>query len=192
MPPRRRSSPEFVPSSSIPQLPSGGVPAHLRPNAPLKPVIPVDEPQNYITKPIYVAEHMSMTRKTKTSPTFKALKIFDETAPTMTTSPVRTYEGREKAKGFKTDPTHIIPPSIMPPVLQLPSSTKEKERFAREGSKKKDEPYERTPVQEFKKGGKVKKTGMAKVHKGELVVAAHRVASVERAVKKAGLKPLKK
>lgn len=48
------------------------------------------------------------------------------------------------------------------------------------------------PSMEYKKGGMVKKTGLALVHKGELVVPATRVKSVEKAVKKAGLKPLKK
>lgn len=169
----------FLSSKDILPLPNSGVPSSLRAMSPLP--LTIEE-----------AQRQSETRKPKVSPTFKALKIYDEIVPTMKRSPVRTYEGREKSRGVKTDPTHVITPSIMPPVLQLPSSTKEKERFAREGSKKKDEPYERTPVQEFKKGGKVKKTGLAKVHKGELVVPAHRVASVEKAVKKAGLKPLKK
>lgn len=45
---------------------------------------------------------------------------------------------------------------------------------------------------EYKKGGIVKKTGLALVHKGELVVPAQRVKAVDKAVKKAGLKPLKK
>lgn len=44
----------------------------------------------------------------------------------------------------------------------------------------------------YKKGGKVKKTGLALVHKGEMVIPASRVASVVKAVKKAGMKPLKK
>jgi hypothetical protein len=47
-------------------------------------------------------------------------------------------------------------------------------------------------IPEFKKGGLVKKTQVAKVHKGELVIPANRVKAVEKAVKKAGLKPLKK
>jgi len=46
-------------------------------------------------------------------------------------------------------------------------------------------------IPEFKKGGKVKKTGLAKVHKGELVIPANRVKAVKKAVKKAGMKPLK-
>jgi hypothetical protein len=49
-----------------------------------------------------------------------------------------------------------------------------------------------TEAGEFKKGGKVKKTGVAKLHKGEVVVPAHRVETVDKALKKAGLKPLKK
>lgn len=48
------------------------------------------------------------------------------------------------------------------------------------------------PPKEYKKGGKVKKTGLALVHKGEVVIPAHRVATVDKALKKAGLKPLKK
>lgn len=44
----------------------------------------------------------------------------------------------------------------------------------------------------YKKGGLVAKTGMALVHKGEVVVPAARVASVDKALKKAGMKPLKK
>jgi hypothetical protein len=47
-------------------------------------------------------------------------------------------------------------------------------------------------IDEFKKGGKVKKTGLALVHKGEVVIPAHRVETVDKALKKAGLKPLRK
>lgn len=47
------------------------------------------------------------------------------------------------------------------------------------------------PLPEYKKGGKVKKTGMAKVHKGEVVIPKARVEAVEKAVKKAGLKSIK-
>lgn len=48
------------------------------------------------------------------------------------------------------------------------------------------------PPPPFKNGGLVKKTGLALVHKGELVIPANRVEAVTKAVKKAGLKPLKK
>lgn len=48
------------------------------------------------------------------------------------------------------------------------------------------------PTPSYKKGGKVAKTGMALVHRGEVVVPASRVASVDKALKKAGMKPLKK
>jgi hypothetical protein len=47
------------------------------------------------------------------------------------------------------------------------------------------------PIAEFKNGGLVKKTGLAKVHKGEIVIPANRVESVKKAVKRAGLKALK-
>jgi len=47
------------------------------------------------------------------------------------------------------------------------------------------------PIAEYKNGGLVKKTGLAKVHKGEIVIPANRVAAVKKAVKKAGLKTLK-
>jgi len=47
------------------------------------------------------------------------------------------------------------------------------------------------PLQSLKAGGLVKKTGIIKAHQGEVVVPKSRVASVVRAVKKAGLKPLK-
>jgi hypothetical protein len=46
-------------------------------------------------------------------------------------------------------------------------------------------------VPQMKTGGFVKKTQIVKVHKGEVVIPAHRVASVEKAVKKAGLKSIK-
>jgi len=49
-----------------------------------------------------------------------------------------------------------------------------------------------TQPPEYKKGGKIRKTGFAKLHKGELVIPASRVTSVEKAVKMAGMKPLKK
>jgi hypothetical protein len=44
----------------------------------------------------------------------------------------------------------------------------------------------------FKKGGKVPKSGLYKLHKGEVVVPAHRVKTVDKALKKDGKKPLKK
>lgn len=44
----------------------------------------------------------------------------------------------------------------------------------------------------YKKGGKVKQTGLALVHKGEVVIPANRVKSVDSALKKSGKKPLKK
>lgn len=44
----------------------------------------------------------------------------------------------------------------------------------------------------FKKGGKVKKTGVYMLHKDEIVIPAHRVEAIVKAVKKAGLKPLTK
>ena len=47
------------------------------------------------------------------------------------------------------------------------------------------------PLPEFKKGGKVKKTGLAKVHKGEIVIPANRVESVKKAMRVAKLAPLK-
>ena len=45
---------------------------------------------------------------------------------------------------------------------------------------------------EYKKGGKIPKSGLYRLHKGEVVVPAHRVKTVDNALKKAGRKPLKK
>jgi hypothetical protein len=44
----------------------------------------------------------------------------------------------------------------------------------------------------FKKGGKIPKAGLYKLHKGEVVVPAHRVKTVDKALKKSKRKPLKK
>jgi len=44
----------------------------------------------------------------------------------------------------------------------------------------------------FKKGGKIPKAGLYKLHKGEVVVPAHRVKTVDKALKNSGRKPLKK
>lgn len=44
----------------------------------------------------------------------------------------------------------------------------------------------------FKKGGKISKAGLYKLHKGEVVVPAHRVKTVDKALRKSGRKPLKK
>ena len=43
----------------------------------------------------------------------------------------------------------------------------------------------------MKKGGQVPKTGLYKLHKGEVVVTVHRVKSVDKALKHANSKPLK-
>ena len=42
------------------------------------------------------------------------------------------------------------------------------------------------------KGGQIMKTGMYKLHKGEVVVMPSRVKTVDMALMKAGKKPLKK
>jgi len=47
------------------------------------------------------------------------------------------------------------------------------------------------PMGSLAKGGKIKKTGLYKLHAGELVVKKERVASVKKAVKSAKMKPLK-
>jgi len=47
------------------------------------------------------------------------------------------------------------------------------------------------PLQHLSKGGLIKKTSLAKLHKGEIVIPANRVEAVKRAVKKAGLKALR-
>lgn len=44
----------------------------------------------------------------------------------------------------------------------------------------------------YKKGGKIPKAGLYKLHKGEVVVPAHRVKTVDKALRKDGKKPLKK
>ena len=44
----------------------------------------------------------------------------------------------------------------------------------------------------YKKGGKIPKAGLYKLHKGEVVVPAHRVKTVDKALRKSKRKPLKK
>ena len=44
----------------------------------------------------------------------------------------------------------------------------------------------------MKKGGRAKKTGLYKLHKGEVIVPSHRVKTVDKALKKSKCKPLKK
>jgi len=44
-------------------------------------------------------------------------------------------------------------------------------------------------MQEYCNGGMVKSTGKAKVHAGELVIPKNKVASVKKALKKAGVSP---
>jgi hypothetical protein len=48
------------------------------------------------------------------------------------------------------------------------------------------------PKGRYKKGGKIPKAGLYKLHKGEVVVPAHRVKTVDKALRKDGKKPLKK
>jgi hypothetical protein len=48
------------------------------------------------------------------------------------------------------------------------------------------------PGGRLKKGGKIPKAGLYKLHKGEVVVPAHRVKTVDKALRKDGKKPLKK
>ena len=56
----------------------------------------------------------------------------------------------------------------------------------------KDDSHVVVKIPQMKSGGLVKKTGVVKLHEGEIVIPKSRVKSVEAAVKKAGLKPLKK
>jgi|ETNvirenome_6_85_1030632.scaffolds.fasta_scaffold02925_6 hypothetical protein len=49
-----------------------------------------------------------------------------------------------------------------------------------------------SPTWSLKKGGKIPKSGLYKLHKGEVVVPAHRVKTVDKALKKSKRKPLKK
>jgi hypothetical protein len=73
---------------------------------------------------------------------------------------------------FQPPPRNRAPGLIRAPAALVPSDDEEE-------------------VPEMKRGGIVKKTGIVKLHKGELVVPAHRVQAIERAVKQAGLKKLK-
>lgn len=43
----------------------------------------------------------------------------------------------------------------------------------------------------YQKGGMIPRTGVYLLHKGEVVVPAHRVKTVKKAMRKAGMKPLK-
>ena len=45
-------------------------------------------------------------------------------------------------------------------------------------------------ISSFKKGGMVKKTGIARVHAGEMVVPKNRVKAVKKAMRSAGLKAI--
>lgn len=45
-----------------------------------------------------------------------------------------------------------------------------------------------TKMMSFKKGGKVKKTGVAKVHKGEHVIPKHKVKKVKKILNRFGVK----
>jgi len=47
-------------------------------------------------------------------------------------------------------------------------------------------------VPQYKEGGLIKRTGLVRAHAGELVIKKERVAAVVKAVRAAGLKPLKK
>lgn len=83
---------------------------------------------------------------------------------------LREETGRS-IKGYKTPPgsprQNNTPPSPPPP------------------------PRKKRPLP-MKKGGEVKKTGVYYVHKNEMVIPASRVKSVDKVLKKEGLKPLKK
>lgn len=70
-----------------------------------------------------------------------------------------------------------LPPAPPPPPPFMPSTP----RQSSEGQ----------PIGSLAKGGKIKKTGLYKLHAGELVVKKERVEAVKKAVKTAKLKPLK-
>jgi len=57
---------------------------------------------------------------------------------------------------------------------------------------KKLKEYQEKKLPAYKEGGLIKQTGLVKAHAGELVIKKERVAAVVKAVRAAGLKPLKK
>lgn len=159
---------------------------------------------------------MPPKQKKIVSPTWKALKEFDEVMGNMTTAPpklspsgiersLRTIQKMKSERealastvmGGSDRPRGTLPvPQIRMTPLKLPSATKKPEpktwaepSTRRVYTKKSEDDLK---VEEFKKGGMVKKTGIVRVHKGEYVIPANRVSSVDKALKKAGLKPLKK
>jgi len=102
----------------------------------------------------------------------KARKIKDtavETAKDIGTTAKFAYEGARKA----TDPYN-------PVVMAL--KAKERERLLNEERRRADRELEKRLANpgSYKKGGKVKKTGMALVHKGEVVLTAKQAAKAKK------------
>ena len=99
----------------------------------------------------------------------------------------RAYEqGINLRKWNQTLARHRNPDKTPAPkvssVAKKLANAREADKFFNEG----------VPIPEYSTGGLVKKTGLIKAHKGEIVVPKARVASVVKAVRAAGLKPLKK
>lgn len=106
---------------------------------------------------------------------------FDRDADTKTLKLKELQEKKElEARGYLSD---IIRSSIIDPkkVKQF-EKTKRASGYIQQIM---DKPS-------YKKGGMVKKTGDAILHKGEVVVPTHRVETVKKAMKKNGLKPISK
>lgn len=154
----------------------------------------------------------TILKRTKASPTFLIERLKDAPRPRMTQEQAEaTLLARKRkeiadrlSKRENSAPARLIAePISRVPSMMLPPSTGSsilpkqsrvvKEAWSEERKKKKSSsPDERTSIQEFKKGGLVKKTGVALVHRGELVIPANKVVSVDKALRKAGMKPLKK
>lgn len=163
-------------------------------------------PKGYVSTPksINTAAFEAEKRTTEPSPTFSSYKVDDIISAGIFQNisqgnpmlvPQQAYEirrerakrniqfeqgmgGSEKVISRPMESPALRRPVPEPALLQPPPFTLP--------------PSSGTPIKKFAKGGKVKETGLALVHKGEVIVPARRVQAVDKALKKAGQKPLKK
>lgn len=140
-----------------------------------------------------IPDYMKVRPKTplsqKASPAIMPITTYTEASPSALIHRVaiskKQFKGTPYPATLKsatpTPPQHRTSPvsNLSPLTLEPATITLKKEASEPE-------------VLTLKKGGMVKKTTIARLHKGEVVVPANKVAKVDKALKKAGLKPLKK
>jgi outer membrane translocation and assembly module TamA len=127
------------------------------------------------------------TQRHKTESSDKYLKSIGMPPPRKPSEAVRQQRSKMKQPIMMDEPDRHYTKDI---IYAYNMNFKNEDDKRRMLEKKTEDPSHQPP--QMKKGGEIKKTGLYQLHKGEIVIPANRVKSVEAALKKDKKKPLKK